>query len=126
MGFWMTLLIVAVLGLLGGGTTCFLSGEFVWPHREAARSVLKLGSLATIAVGPIAAVIVWCAYGPASTDDLTKATSKSYPLPVAQVAISFLVGVSGVKILTTMAERDAERTAKIDYAKMLDKMMERL
>jgi hypothetical protein len=120
MNIWMTLLVVGLLGVVGGITNCLLSGEFALPHSDAAHKVWKPGWIANIVVGAVAAVVVWGVYGPVATYDLTQAGKPDIHLPVAQLVSSILVGISGAKILTTMAQKEAERAAKIDLAKVLE------
>lgn len=120
MNIWMTLLVVGILGLVGGITNCLLSGEFALPHSDSARKVWKPGWIANIVVGSVAAIVVWGVYGPAATYDLTQQGKPDFHLPVAQLVSSILVGISGAKILTTMAQKEAERAAKIDLAKVLE------
>ncbi len=120
MNIWMTLLAVAFLGIIGGVTNCLLSGEFALPHSDATHKVWKPGWIANIVIGAVAAVVVWGVYGPLATYDLAQKAAPDFHLPVAQLVSSILVGISGAKILTTMAQKEAERAAKIDLAKVLE------
>jgi len=123
MNVWEIIGLVAVLGMAGGLTNCFLAGGFTSPQSDTKGKVWKPGWIANIVIGGIAAVVVWCFYGPASSYDLVKDGVIDFHLPVVQIASSILVGISGAKILTTMAQRQAERAAKIDLAKVLEDIL---
>ena len=123
MNVWEIIGLVAVLGMAGWLTNCFLAGGFTSPQSDTKGKVWKPGWIANIVIGGIAAVVVWCFYGPASSYDLVKDGVIDFHLPVAQIASSILVGISGAKILTTMAQRQAERAAKIDLAKVLEDIL---
>ena len=123
MNVWEIIGLVAILGMAGGLTNCFLAGGFTSPQSDTKGKVWKPGWIANIVIGGIAAVVVWCFYGPASSYDLVKDGVIDCHLPVAQIASSILVGISGAKILTTMAQRQAERAAKIDLAKVLEDIL---
>ena len=94
------------------------------PQTDTNRKVWKPGWIANIGIGAIAAVVVWCLYGPAASYDLVKGGPIDFYLPLAQVASSILVGISGAKILTAMAQKQAERAANIDYAKLIKDIIE--
>ena len=123
MNVWEIIGLVAVLGVIGGLTNCLITGGFTYPSQDPERKVWRPGWIANIVVGAVAAVVVWCFYGPASSYDLVKGGVIDFHLPVAQIASSILVGISGAKILTTMAQRQAERAAKIDLAKVLEDIL---
>jgi hypothetical protein len=123
MNVWEIIGLVAILGMAGGLTNCFLAGGFTSPQSDTKGKVWKPGWIENIVIGGIAAVVVWCFYGPASSYDLVKDGVIDFHLPVAQIASSILVGISGAKILTTMAQRQAERAAKIDLAKVLEDIL---
>ena len=107
---WEIIGLVAILGMAGGLTNCFFAGGFTSPQSDTKGKVWKPGWIANIVIGGIAAVVVWCFYGPASSYDLVKDGVIDCHLPVAQ-------------ILTTMAQRHAERAAKIDLAKVLEDIL---
>jgi hypothetical protein len=123
MNVWEIIGLVAGLGMIGGLTNCLITGAFKYPRKDLQDRVWRPGWIANILVGAVAAVVVWCLYGPASSYDLVKGGAIDFHLPVAQIASSILVGISGAKILTTMAQRQAERAAKIDYAKVLEDIL---
>jgi len=123
MNIWMTLLVVGILGLVGGVANCLLSSEFALPHSDSKRKVWRPGWIANILIGAIAAIVVWGVYGPASGYDLTRYASPDFHLPVAQLVSSILVGISGARILTTMAQKESERATKIDLAKVLEDIL---
>jgi hypothetical protein len=123
--FWKILAIVGVFGLLGGLVNCLLSGEFRVPHSDDTQKVWRPGWIANLLVGGVAAIVVWGVYGPIAGFDLMKDNLTECRLPVAQLAGSILVGISGSKILTTMAEKEAERSAKIDFSNILKELLEK-
>jgi hypothetical protein len=123
MNLWQIIAFVTFLGMIGGLTNCLLTGGFAYPRQDVHDRVWRPGWIANILVGAVAAVVVWCFYGPASSYDLVTGGTIDFHLPVAQIASSILVGISGAKILTTMAQRQAERVAKIDLAKVLEDIL---
>ena len=122
---WQILLIVGGLGALGGFANCALSGEFALPHSDAKKKVWRPGWLSNIFVGALAALVVWALYGPLSSYDLATGAGFAAHLPVAQMGSSVLIGISGSRILTTMAQRQAERSAKIDISKAMKDALEK-
>ncbi len=123
MNIWKIIGIVAILGMAGGLANCFLVGGFASPQTDVKGRVWKPGWIANIFVGALAAIVVWCLYGPASSYDLVKDGAIDFHLPVAQIASSILVGISGAKILTALAQKQAERATKIDLAKALEDIL---
>ena len=116
-------LIVALTGALGGLTNCLLAGEFTIPHSDVKRRVWNPGWISKILIGAIAAIVIWGAYGPAASYDLVSGQLGNFHLTVAQLVSSFLVGVSGAKILTTIAQKEAERISKVDLAQTLNDIL---
>ncbi len=125
MSIWQIVLIVAGLGALGGFANCALSGEFKLPHSDTAKKVWKPGWLSNIFVGALAALVVWTLYGPLSSYDIATNGRFVVHLPLAQMGSSVLIGISGSKVLTTMAQKQAERQAKVDMSKALKDAVER-
>ena len=116
--------LVAAAGAVGGLGHGLVAGEFAFPRIDTKRRVFKPGVIGDVAVGILAAVVVWTVYGAAATFDLNQSAPIDLPLPVAQLGISIIVGISGAKILTKLAERTAERVAKNDLAKLLEKFQQ--
>ncbi len=123
MNIWELLLIVSGAGALGGLTNCLLAGEFALPHSDVGRRVWNPGWISKIFIGAIAAVVIWGAYGPAASYDLVSGQLGEFHLTMAQLISSFLVGVSGAKILATVAQKEAERISKVDLAKTLNDVL---
>lgn len=111
--------LVAAAGAVGGLGHGLVAGEFAFPRIDSRRRVWKPGVIGDVLVGTLAAVVVWTVYGAAATFDLNKSISLDLPLPIAQLGISIIVGISGAKVLAKLAERTAERVAKNDVAKLL-------
>ena len=107
--------LVAAAGAVGGLGHGLVAGEFAFPRIDAKRSVWKPGVVGDVLVGTLAAVVVWTVYGAAATFDLNKSVSLDLPL---------IVGISGAKVLAKLAERTAERVAKNDVAKLLEKLQQ--
>jgi hypothetical protein len=129
MKLWELILLVAILGALGGLTKCFLAGEFAIPHTDGdgKKRVWRPGWLASIFVGTFAALVVWCLYGPLAGFNLaSSAQSATASLPLSQAASSFLLGISGARVLTLIAEKQAERVAKNELADTLEKALPHL
>ena len=102
--------IVAGAGALGGFGHGLVAGEFALPRFDSKRRVFKPGVVGDVLVGALAALVVWAVYGAAASYDVNK--SIDLPLPVAQLGMSIIVGISGAQILRKLAERTAERTAE--------------
>ena len=112
--------IVAGAGALGGLGHGLVAGEFALPRFDSKRRVFKPGVVGDVLVGALAALVVWAVYGAAASYDVNK--SIDLPLPVAQLGMSIIVGISGAQILRKLAERTAERAAKITLANLVEEL----
>lgn len=106
------ILLMAGLGGLGGFVNCLLSGEVHWPRFEKDTRIWRPGVIGNIAIGAVAAVMVWGIYGPASTFDLIENNPKKIILTLGQLLGSLGVGLSGGKILTLISQKQADQVAK--------------
>jgi hypothetical protein len=77
-----------------------------------------------VAVGAIAAVVVWGIYGAAARLDLgTPEAKTSFSLPIAQLSFSLLVGIGGAEILKRLSEKQADEVSKANLADALNSLM---
>jgi hypothetical protein len=111
---------IAILGAAGGIVNCAISGEFSYPRFDATAKVWRPGWIGNVLVGGVAAVVVWGIYGPFASYDLVHGNTAELHLTVAQLLTSLVVGLSGGKILTLMAEKQAERVSKNQLAAALE------
>lgn len=111
--------LVAAFGAGGGLVNCALSGEFVLPKMDRQSNAWTPGWIGNILIGAIAALAVWGVYGPLATYDLSISTKSDVHLTVGQLLNSLVVGISGGRILTLMAQKEAERVAKDKIAATL-------
>jgi hypothetical protein len=126
MKLYQILLVVAACGAFGGLVNSLLSGGFDLPHSDKDKRVWRPGWLANVGIGIAAALIVWGLYGPAAQLDLAKPIPLDFHLPVAQVCGSILVGISGARILTALAEKQADQIAKNDLSQALGQFIDQL
>ena len=68
----------------------------------------------TFSSGLLASVVVWGVYGPLASFDLLTGEMAGVHLTVAQLLTSLVIGLSGGKILTLMAEKQAATISKIN------------
>src|SRR5438876_6757642 len=69
-----------------------------------------------VLVGAVASVVVWGIYGPLASVDLLTGEMAGVRLTVAQLLTSLVIGLSGGKILTLMAEKQAATISKDQLA----------
>ena len=74
-------------------------------------------------VGAAASLAVWGIYGPLASYDLAHPSKEEFHLTVGQLLTSLVIGLSGGKILTLMAEKNAERIAKNQLASVLETLV---
>jgi hypothetical protein len=117
------ILLIAAVGALGGIAKCCTGGEFAMPHRDGKKKVWRPGWIASIAVSSFAAVVVWCMYGPLAGFDVASSADVHAVLPLSQIGSSFLLGFSGARVLTLIAEKQAEKVAKNELAKILEEAL---
>jgi hypothetical protein len=103
------ILLVSGLGAIGGIVNSAIAGEFVLPHFDKSAKVWRPGWVGNVLIGAIAAVVVWGVYGPAASYDLASNEKREIHLTVAQLISSLVVGLGGGHILTTMAQKHAEK-----------------
>ncbi len=114
--------LVAACGAAGGLTTCFHKDSVTLPKYDRKTKIWKPGAIGTVLIGAIAAMLVWAMYGSAATHDfsnLATGSSSSFSLTVAQLASSFLTGLTGGRVLVLFAQQNADQFTK---KKLSDKM----
>ncbi len=114
------IMLIAGFGAIGGIVNCAISGEFSYPRFDAAAKVWRPGWIGNVLVGAVAAVVVWGIYGPIASFDLVQGRMGDVHLTIAQLLTSLVIGLSGGKILTLMAEKKAESVSKGQLAAALD------
>ncbi len=115
------LIMIAVAGCLGGLANCLVAKEFVAMGRDSVSGVWRPGWLGNILVGAIAALVVWCVYGPFATSDVFAAFSTELHITFFQIGSSIVVGLGGGSLLTKMAQAQAESVAKLSLVDSLQK-----
>ena len=116
MTIWQIILLIAGCGAIGGIVNCAISGEFNYPRFDAAAKVWRPGWIGNVLVGAVASVVVWGIYGPLASFDLLTEEMAGVHLTVAQLLTSLVIGLSGGKILTLMAEKQAATISKDQLA----------
>src|SRR5207237_2586435 len=116
MTIWQIILLIAGCGAIGGIVNCAISGEFNYPRFDAAAKVWRPGWIGNVLVGAVASVVVWGIYGPLASYDLLTGEMTGVHLTVAQLLTSLVIGLSGGKILTLMAEKQAATISKDQLA----------
>jgi hypothetical protein len=116
MTIWQIILLIAGFGAIGGIVNCAISGEFNYPRFDAAAKVWRPGWIGNVLVGAVASVVVWGIYGPLASYDVMTGTMADIHLTVAQLLSSLVIGLSGGKILTLMAEKQAATISKDQLA----------
>src|SRR4029078_9779761 len=119
MTIWQIILLIAGFGAIGGIVNSAISGEFNYPRFDPAAKVWRPGWFGNVLVGSVAAVVVWGFYGPLASYDLVTGSKIELHLTVAQLLTSLVVGLSGGKILTLMAEKQAATILKDQLAATL-------
>jgi hypothetical protein len=116
MTIWQIILLIAGCGAIGGIVNCAISGEFNYPRFDFAAKVWRPGWIGNVLVGAVASVVVWGIYGPLASFDLLAGEMTGVHLTVAQLLTSLVIGLSGGKILTLMAEKQAATISKDQLA----------
>src|SRR6184192_1160783 len=119
MTIWQIILLIGGCGAVGGIVNCAISGEFNYPRFDAAAKVWRPGWIGNVLVGAVASVVVWGIYGPLASVDLLTGEMAVVRLTVAQLVTSLVIGLSGGKILTLMAEKQAATISKDQLAATL-------
>ena len=120
MTIWQIIMLIAGFGAIVGIVNCAISGEFNYPRFDAGAKVWRPGWIGNVLIGAVASVVVWGIYGPVASYDILHGTLVDVHLTIAQLLTSLVVGLSGGKILTLMAEKQAESVSKNQLAAALD------
>src|SRR5262249_6798839 len=114
------ILLVCGCGAIGGIVNCAISGEFNYPRFDSDAKVWRPGWIGNVLVGSVASVVVWGVYGPVASFDLVSGKVADLHLTIAQLLTSLVIGLSGGKILTLMAEKQADNVSKNQLAAAID------
>jgi hypothetical protein len=116
-------LLVASAGAVGGLANCLQTGErYILPRYDEELKVRRMGWVGNILIGAIASVVVWAVYSPVANFDLNNGDISKTVLPVFQLGSSIIVGISGGKILTSLAQQKADKIARDNFAALSKKM----
>lgn len=114
----MLLIIFLVLaaGAVGGLVSSLVDGAFHLPHKDAEAQVYRPGWLGNVAVGAIAAVMLWGLYGPQANEVLVGAGTHLHDtvLKVSELAGALVSGIGGSRLLAAEVDKAAlshEKTA---------------
>jgi hypothetical protein len=116
MTIWQIILLIAGCGAIGGIVNSAISGEFRLPQFDRVAKVWRPGWIGNVLVGAVASVVVWGIYGPLASYDLLTGEMTGAHLTIAQLLTSLVIGLSGGKILTLMAEKQAATISKDQLA----------
>jgi hypothetical protein len=112
---------IGLAGAVGGIVASLLSGERNFlPRYEEGVKIPRMGWLGNVFIGAIAALVVWAVYGPLASFDLIQGDISKTSLPLFLLGSSVVVGISGGKILTTMAQQQSDKIARDNLAKALE------
>jgi hypothetical protein len=105
--------IIAGFGAMGGIVNSFQTGERnIWPKYDDDLKIWRPGWMGNAFIGAVAAVVVWMVYGPLAAFDLAGSDSSKISLTLMQLGSSSIVGLSGGKILTLLAQQKADQITK--------------
>ena len=99
------------LGALGGVANSAITGEFVMPVYK--NGVWRPGWIGNVIVGSIAALVIGGMYGPLAQYSADKLTD------VPELIGAVVIGLGGGNILTQLAQRNADKIARGDFAKTI-------
>jgi hypothetical protein len=77
-----------------------------------------------MALGAFAAGVVWSLNGPCAFFDFASDAPQKVSLTLGQLASSALVGLSGGRVLTLMAEQKLDQIAKSKFSELAKKAIE--
>lgn len=116
-------LLVASAGAVGSLANCLQTGERYFLSRyDEELKVRRMGWIGNILIGAIASVVVWAVYSPVANFDLNNGDISKTVLPLFQLGSSIIVGISGGKILTSLAQKKADKIARDNFAALSKKM----
>jgi hypothetical protein len=116
---------VSTFGAIGGLVACFHKDSVFLPKFNKTSKVWTPGSVGTILVGAFAAFLIWCLYGSAASFDIgTIPKEHSISLTFRELGNSSLVGFIGGKVLTLLAQKNADQVASQDLSKLLKNLLE--
>ncbi|HEY3854944.1 MAG TPA: hypothetical protein VGO67_11165 [Verrucomicrobiae bacterium] len=119
------LFLVSGCGAAGGLLTCFHKDAILWPKFDKVKRIWRPGVIGSVVVGAFAAAVLWTLYGPASSFDLANPTIQKFSLPLSQIGSSILVGFSGGKVLTLLAQKQADHVTTDEMSKTLKDFLEK-
>ncbi len=115
--------LIAAAGALGGLATSVLNGErFIFPRYDEELKVRRTGWVGNVFIGAIASIVVWAIYGSLANFDLNRGDFSQTNLPLFQLGSSIIVGLSGGKILTSLAQQKADQIARDNLASLSKKL----
>jgi hypothetical protein len=103
---------VAASGALGGLVACLHKDAVLWPQFDKVSKVWSPGALGNIFVGAFAAGVVWSLYSPSGLVDIAAAQIPALSLTMRELGSMALIGFSGGKVLTLLAQQEADKIAK--------------
>ena len=118
MNFWQLMLSISFLGAIGGFVNCFLSNEFRLP--EFNNNVWRPGWIGNVLIGLVAADLLAIMYGPLSGYDIINHKGLPTELLASEIGGAVLVGISGGRILTQLAQINADRLTKSNLINALE------
>jgi hypothetical protein len=121
---WECIWRVAACGAFGGLVACIHREVVLLPQFDKVSKAWIPGALGTIAVGAFAACLILCLYSPSASVDLGAMPVPAISLTIRDLGSSGLVGFSGGKVLTLMAQQNAAKITKSDLTKTIKTILE--
>jgi hypothetical protein len=121
MHFLMASFTILGSGAAGGLIKGFLPGKggIRMPSYNKKTKVWDPGLAGNILVGGVAPVIIWLIYGPFSGKDFATILDEIVPISLLQIGMSFLIGIGGATILSSLADKQANELTKESLAEAL-------
>jgi hypothetical protein len=112
-------LLITTAGAAGGRANSIQTGERnILPRHEEDLKVRRTGWIGNIIVGATASLVVWAVYSPLANFDLNNGDLSKTVLPLFQLGSSVIVGISGGKIMMSMAQQKADKIARDNFAEL--------
>jgi hypothetical protein len=116
-------LLITAAGAVGGLANSIQTGErYVLPRYDEELKIRRTGWTGNILVGAIASLVVWAVYSPLANLDLNHGDLSKTVLPLFQLGSSVIVGISGGKIMMSLAQQKADKIARDNFAELSRKL----
>ena len=103
---------IGVCGACGGLVACIHKEAVFLPHFDKVSKAWSPGAIGTITVGIFAAILMWFLYSPSASIGIGTEQAKALSLTFRELGNSLIVGFSGGKFLTLIAQQNAAKITK--------------